>query len=177
MLGYYKDDEKTNEVIKGGYFHTGDIGDIDKNGFLRITDRKKEMFKTSGGKYVAPQMLENAFKQSRFIEQIMVIGEGEKMPAAFIQPNFDFLKDWAKIKGINIGTTNEEIVSNPEVISRFAEEIEGLNKGFGNWEQVKKFELTPDVWSIDDGHLTPTMKLKRKIIIAKYQHLYDKIYR
>jgi long-chain acyl-CoA synthetase len=177
MLGYYKDDEKTNEVIKGGYFHTGDIGDIDKNGFLRITDRKKEMFKTSGGKYVAPQMLENAFKQSRFIEQIMVIGEGEKMPAAFIQPNFDFLKDWAKIKGINIGTTNEEIVANPEVISRFAEEIEGLNKGFGNWEQVKKFELTPDVWSIDDGHLTPTMKLKRKIIIAKYQHLYDKIYR
>lgn len=177
MLGYYKDDEKTNEVIKDGYFHTGDIGDIDEEGFLRITDRKKEMFKTSGGKYVAPQMLENAFKQSRFIEQIMVIGEGEKMPAAFIQPNFDFLKDWAKIKGINIGTTNEEIVSNPEVISRFAEEIEGLNKGFGNWEQVKKFELTPDVWSIDDGHLTPTMKLKRKIIIAKYQHLYDKIYR
>lgn len=177
MLGYYKDDEKTNEVIKDGYFHTGDIGDIDEEGFLRITDRKKEMFKTSGGKYVAPQMLENAFKQSRFIEQIMVIGEGEKMPAAFIQPNFDFVKDWAKIKGINIGTTNEEIVSNPEVISRFAEEIEGLNKGFGNWEQVKKFELTPDVWSIDDGHLTPTMKLKRKNIIAKYQHLYDKIYR
>ena len=176
MLGYYKDDEKTNEVIKDGYFHTGDIGDIDEEGFLRITDRKKEMFKTSGGKYVAPQMLENAFKQSRFIEQIMVIGEGEKMPAAFIQPNFDFVKDWAKIKGINIGTTNEEIVSNPEVISRFAEEIEGLNKGFGNWEQVKKFELTPDVWSIDDGHLTPTMKLKRKIILAKYQNLYDKIY-
>lgn len=177
MLGYYKDEEKTNEVLKDGYFHTGDIGEIDKNGFLKITDRKKEMFKTSGGKYVAPQILENAFKQSRFIEQIMVIGEGEKMPAAFIQPNFEFVKDWAKIKGINIGTTNEEIVSNPEVISRFAEEISEMNKGFGNWEQVKKFELTPDIWSIDDGHLTPTMKLRRKIIIAKYQHLYDKIYR
>src|SRR5690606_33059828 len=112
MMGYYKDQEKTDEVIKGDYFHTGDIGEIDNNGFLRITDRKKEMFKTSGGKYVAPQILENSFKQSRFIEQIMVIGEGEKMPAAFIQPNFDFLKDWAKIKGINIGTTNEEIISN-----------------------------------------------------------------
>ncbi|MFA7444890.1 MAG: AMP-dependent synthetase/ligase [Flavobacteriaceae bacterium] len=177
MMGYYKDPEKTSEEIKNGYFHTGDIGEIDSDGFLKITDRKKEMFKTSGGKYVAPQIIENMMKQSRFIEQVMVIGEGEKMPAAFIQPSFDFVKDWAEIKGYDIGKTNEEIASNPKVIERIQEEIDAINKNFGNWEQVKKFELTPDVWSIDDGHLTPTMKLKRKIILGKYQDLYNKIYR
>ncbi|MCG2612124.1 AMP-dependent synthetase/ligase [Flavobacterium sp. SM15] len=176
MIGYYKDPEKTDEALQNGYFHTGDIGEVDANGFLRITDRKKEMFKTSGGKYVAPQLIENTMKQSRFIEQIMVVGEGEKMPAAFIQPNFDFVKEWAKIKGINIGTTEAEISANPEVKQRIEEEVEVLNKKFGNWEQVKKIELTPDVWSIDAGHLTPTMKLKRKIIKEKYQNLYDKIY-
>ncbi len=177
MVGYYKDPEKTEEALKDGYFHTGDIGEIDNEGFLRITDRKKEMFKTSGGKYVAPQIIENMMKQSRFIEQVMVIGEGEKMPAAFIQPSFEFLKDWAALKGYDIGTTNEEMVSNSKVIERIQEEVNEINKSFGHWEQVKKFELTPDVWSIDDGHLTPTMKLKRKVILAKYQHLYDKIYR
>lgn len=177
MMGYYKDQEKTAEEIKNGYFHTGDIGEIDKDGFLRITDRKKEMFKTSGGKYVAPQMIENMMKQSRFIEQVMVIGEGEKMPAAFIQPSFDFVRDWAEIKGYNIGKTNAEIASNPKVIERIQEEVDEINKNFGHWEQVKKFELTPDIWSIDDGHLTPTMKLKRKIILGKYQDLYNKIYR
>ncbi|MDR0228903.1 MAG: AMP-dependent synthetase/ligase [Flavobacteriaceae bacterium] len=177
MLGYYKDDEKTNSVIKDGYFHTEDIGKIDEDGFLHITDRKKEMFKTSGGKYVAPQMIENTMKQSRFIEQIMVIGEGEKMPAAFIQINFDFIKEWARRKHINIGTTNAEIVSNEKVIERITQEVEALNKKFGKWEQVKKFELTPDVWSIDSEHLTPTLKLRRKIILQKYQDLYEKIYR
>lgn len=176
MVGYYKDQEKTDEALQGGYFHTGDIGEIDAKGFLKITDRKKEMFKTSGGKYVAPQVLENTFKQSRFIEQIMVIGDGEKMPAAFVQPSFDFVKEWAKIKGINIGTTDAEISANPEVKQRIEEEVEELNKKFGNWEQVKRIELTPDIWSIDAGHLTPTMKLKRKIIQEKYQYLYDKIY-
>jgi len=176
MMGYYKDEAQTNDALQDGYFHTGDIGEIDNEGFLKITDRKKEMFKTSGGKYVAPQVLENTFKQSRFIEQIMVIGDGEKMPAAFIQPSFDFVKEWAKIKGINIGTTEAEISANPEVKQRIEEEVEELNKKFGNWEQVKRIELTPDTWSIDAGHLTPTMKLKRKIIKEKYQHLYDKIY-
>lgn len=176
MMGYYKDDLQTADALKDGYFHTGDIGEIDANGFLKITDRKKEMFKTSGGKYVAPQVLENTFKQSRFIEQIMVIGDGEKMPAAFIQPNFDFVKEWAKLKGIQIGTTNEEIAANPAVIQRIEEEVNELNKKFGNWEQVKRIELTPDIWSIEAGHLTPTMKLKRKIIKEKYQYLYDKIY-
>lgn len=177
MMGYYKDEDQTNEVLKNGYFHTGDIGEFDNEGFLKITDRKKEMFKTSGGKYVAPQLLENTFKQSRFIEQIMVIGEGEKMPAAFIQPSFDFIKEWGlKHPEAKLGTTNEEIISNPLLIKRIQEEIEHYNERFGNWEKVKRFELTPDVWSIDAGHLTPTMKLKRKVIKEKYNNLYMKIY-
>jgi long-chain acyl-CoA synthetase len=176
MIGYYKDEAQTNDVIKGGYFHTGDIGEIDAEGFLKITDRKKEMFKTSGGKYIAPQMLENHFKQSRFIEQIMVIGDGEKMPGAFIQPSFEFLAEWSQRKGINLGATNEEIVQNERVIKRIQREVDEINERFGNWEKVKRFELTPDVWSIDAGHLTPTMKLKRKIIKEKYNDLYQKIY-
>src|SRR5690606_7153380 len=134
------------------------------------------MFKTSGGKYVAPQLIENTMKQSRFIEQIMVIGEGEKMPAAFIQPNFEFVQEWAKRKDLNIGTTNEEIISHQEVIDRIQEEVDFYNTKFGHWEKVKKFELTPDVWSIEGEHLTPTMKLKRRNIKALYESLYNKIY-
>lgn len=176
MMGYYKDPEKTAEAIIDGYFHTGDIGNVDQNGFLTITDRKKEMFKTSGGKYIAPQIIENTMKQSRFIEQIMVIGDGEKMPAAFIQPSFEFIKEWEKLHGIEVGKTNQEIISNPKVIARIQEEIDHINPKFGNWEQVKRFELTPDVWSIDGGHLTPTLKLKRKIILEIYKDLYEKIY-
>ncbi|EJL61364.1 AMP-dependent synthetase/ligase [Flavobacterium sp. CF136] len=176
MLGYFKDPEKTAEALQDGYFHTGDIGEIDSEGFLKITDRKKEMFKTSGGKYIAPQLIENAMKQSRFIEQIMVIGEGEKMPSAFIQPNFEFVKEWAKIHKITLGSTNEEIIANKEVIKRIDEEIEGINEKFGHWEKIKRFELTPDVWSINGGQLTPTLKLKRKIIKEIYKDLYAKIY-
>ena len=176
MLGYYKDEALTNQVIVDGYFHTGDIGEIDKDGFLKITDRKKEMFKTSGGKYIAPQLLENAMKQSRFIGQIMVIGEGEKMPAALIQLNFDFVKDWEKLHDISVGNTNEEIINNPKVIERIDQEIDHLNQKFGHWEQIKRFELTPDIWSVEGGHLTPTLKLKRKIILEKYKDLYAKIY-
>lgn len=176
MMGYYKDATLTNEAIKDGYFHTGDIGEVDAEGFLKITDRKKEMFKTSGGKYIAPQIIENAMKQSHFIEQIMVIGDGEKMPAAFIQPNFEFVKEWAKRHNVTIGSTNQEIVANAEVNNRIQEEVEAINEKFGNWEKIKRFELTPDVWSIDGGHLTPTLKLKRKIVMEKYKDLYQKIY-
>lgn len=176
MMGYYKDETLTKEAIVDGYFHTGDIGEIDSDGFLRITDRKKEMFKTSGGKYIAPQLLENAMKQSRFIEQVMVIGDGQKMPAAFIQPNFEFVKEWAKLHKTNIGTTNDEIISNPEVIKRIQQEIDTVNEKFGNWEKIKKFELTPDLWTVPAGHLTPTMKLKRKIVMEKYINLFHKIY-
>ena len=176
MMGYYKDDVLTNEALRDGYFHTGDIGEFDSEGFLKITDRKKEMFKTSGGKYISPQLLENAMKQSRFIEQIMVVGDGQKMPAAFIQPNFGFIKEWERLHGIEVGTTNEEIIANPKVIERIQEEIDILNEKFGNWEKIKRFELTPDVWSIDGGHLTPTLKLKRKIVMEKYIDLFHKIY-
>lgn len=176
MMGYYKDETLTNEVIKDGYFHTGDIGEIDADGFLRITDRKKEMFKTSGGKYIAPQIIENAMKQSLFIEQIMVIGDGEKMPAAFIQPSFDFIREWAKRKNYNIGSTNQELIANQQVIDRIEKEVEKYNDKFGSWEKIKRFELTPEVWSIEGGHLTPTMKLKRKVVREIYKHLYQKIY-
>lgn len=177
MMGYYKDQQLTDEVIVNGYFHTGDIGEIDAQGFLKITDRKKEMFKTSGGKYIAPQLIENAMKQSLFIEQIMVIGDGEKMPGAFIQPSFDFLREWAKRHHEDIGDLNEEIASNPKVVARIQDEVNEINKKFGNWEMIKRFELTPNIWSIDGGELTPTLKLKRKVVREKYKDLYDKIYR
>jgi long-chain acyl-CoA synthetase len=175
MQGYYKDPEKTAEVMKDGYFHTGDIGEIDADGFLKITDRKKEMFKTSGGKYVAPQLLENRFKQSRFIEQLMVVGEGEKMPAALIQPDFPYLFEWAKENGITI-SENSDIVLNEKVLTKYQEEVDMANESFAKWEKVKQFRLTPDIWSINEGHLTPTMKLRRKIIKEKYMALYNDIY-
>lgn len=176
MMGYFKDPEKTAEAIDAnGYFHTGDIGEIDSDGFLRITDRKKEMFKTSGGKYIAPQLIENTMKQSRFIEQIMVIGEGEKMPAAFIQPNFDFLKDWAKRKDIAYADL-KDLCSQERILNRFQKEIDLYNASFGNWERIKKFEITPEIWTIEDGHLTPTLKLKRRIIKERYKDLYSQIY-
>lgn len=176
MVGYFKNKEETEKVMEGGYFHTGDIGELDSEGFLKITDRKKEIFKTSGGKYVAPQIIENVMKQSRFIEQIMVIGEGEKMPAALIQPDFDFLREWGKLKGHNLPSNNKELIKNQEVIDRIQEEVDFYNERFGQWEKIKKFELTPDVWSIEDGQLTPTMKMKRKVIKEMYKDLYDRIY-
>ncbi len=176
MLGYYKDENKTNEVMTGDYFHTGDIGEVSNDGFLKITDRKKEMFKTSGGKYVAPALIENELKQSRFIEQVMVIGENEKMPAAFIQPNFAFVREWAERHNISLGD-NADIASNEEVKKRIEEEVVICNSNFGKWETIKKFELTSEEWSIDGGHLTPTMKMKRKIIKEIYKDLYEKIYR
>lgn len=176
MLGYYKDPEKTAEVMTGEYFHTGDIGEVSEDGFLKITDRKKEMFKTSGGKYVAPALIENQLKQSRFIEQVMVIGENEKMPAAIIQPNFEFVRGWAKRKNIKLGD-NKEIATNEKVIERIEEEVTQCNSNFGKWETIKKFKLTPDEWSIDGGHLTPTMKMKRKVIKEIYKDLYEEIYR
>ena len=176
MLGYYKDPEKTAEVLVDGYFHSGDTGELSDDGFLKITGRKKEMFKTSGGKYVVPPLLEGRLKESRFIEQVMVVGEGEKMPAAIIQPNFEFVRNWGKLHHLKL-TTNEELIANPKVIDRIQQEVDECNKHFGKWERIKRFELTPDEWSIDAGHLTPTMKMKRKIIKEIYKDLYDKIYR
>ncbi len=177
MLGYFKDPEKTASVIKNGYFYTGDKGEFDKDGFLKITGRTKEMFKTSGGKYVVPPLLEGELKQSLFIEQVMVIGEGEKMPAALIQPNFDFIREWIHHKKLDIADSNQDIISSERVINRIQKEVDKCNKNFGNWEQIKRFELTPDVWTIEGRHLTPTMKMKREIIKEIYKDLFDKIYR
>jgi long-chain acyl-CoA synthetase len=177
MCGYFKDEEKTKEVMTGDYFHTGDIGEIDNDGFLKITDRKKEMFKTSGGKYVAPAIIENELKQSRFIEQVMVIGEGEKMPAALIQPNFEFIKEWIIKKNLDIKPDLTTISTSQIVKDRIQKEVDQANKKFGHWEQIKLFELTPELWTIEAGHLTPTMKMKRKIIKEKYISLYNKIYK
>ena len=175
--GYLNKPEQTKEAFtEDGFFKTGDIGHIDEEGFLIITDRKKEMFKTSGGKYVAPQMIENKAKASRFIEQIMVVGEGEKMPCAFVQPEFDFVKRWAELHNLDIGRTPEEMVKSPELKKRIEKEIEKLNQKLGNWEQVKRIELTPEIWSVDNGMLTPTMKLKRKVIKERYIDLYNKLY-
>ena len=176
MQGYYKDPEKTAEVMTGDYFHTGDKGELDKDGFLRITGRKKEIFKTSGGKYIAPTLLENQMKQSRFIEQILVIGEGQKMPAAIVQPNFDFVREWARRHDVKLGETIEEIAGNKEVHDRIMEEIEEGNSHFGKWETIKRIEIAPEVWSVDNDLLTPTFKPKREVILKRYKHLYDRIY-
>jgi len=176
MMGYYKDEEKTASVMTGDYFHTGDKGEVDADGFLKITGRKKEIFKTSGGKYVVPALLENEMKQSRFIEQILVVGEGQKMPAAIVQPHFEFLREWSRIHHEPILGNNQDLIENPHIIERIQQEINHGNKNFGKWETIKRFELTPDVWGIDNGLLTPTMKPKRTEILKKYQHLYNKIY-
>ena len=175
---YYKDEEKTKEAFTDdGYFRTGDIGHLDEDNFLFITDRKKEMFKTSGGKFVAPQVIENLAKASKFIEQIMVVGDGEKMPCAIVQPDFAYAKNWAELHNVKISDSHKEIAANPAVKSRIEKEIEKINQHLGKWEQIKKIELTPKVWTIDDGLLTPTLKLKRKAIKAEFQDLYERMYK
>ncbi len=175
--GYYKDEKQTKEAFtEDGYFRTGDIGMLDKDNFLFITDRKKEMFKTSGGKYVAPQVIENLAKASQFIEQIMVVGDGEKMPTALVQPDFEFVKSWASKNNLNIGSSPEEIASSKELKAEIEKEISKINAHLGKWEQVKKIELTPEIWTEDNGLLTPTLKLKRKAIKEHFIRLYDKLY-
>ncbi len=176
MMGYYNQEEKTKEVIdKDGWFHTGDIGVLDEEGFLKITDRKKEMFKTSGGKYVAPQVVENKMKESRFIEQIMVVGEAQKHPSALIVPSYDFLKAWARDNDVTF-SSNQELIENKAVIAKISSEINYYNTNFGKWEQVKKFELLLNEWTVDTEELTPTLKLKRKNITANNKALIEKIY-
>ena len=175
--GYFKNEEMTKEAFTAdGFFKTGDIGHLDEEGYLHITDRKKEMFKTSGGKYIAPQVIENLAKASKFIEQIMVVGDGEKMPCALVQPDFNFIKNWAERKQLQIGSTPAEMVKSPELKERIGKEIAYLNTKLGSWEQIKKFELTPEVWSIELGLLTPTLKLKRKAVKERYIKLYNALY-
>ncbi|MFT7034194.1 MAG: long-chain acyl-CoA synthetase, partial [Cyclobacteriaceae bacterium] len=174
MMGYYKDPEMTAEVMTGVWFHTGDIGAIE-DGFLKITDRKKEMFKTSGGKYVAPQPMENKFKESPYIDQIMVVGEAQKFPSALIVPNFEALNEWGSQNGI-VYNGNEELIKERKVCALFQDEIDKQNENFGSWEQIKKFELMSEPWGVDTGELTPTLKLKRRILNKKFQTLIESIY-
>jgi long-chain acyl-CoA synthetase len=176
MKGYYNKPQLTDEAIdQDGWFHTGDIGELNE-GYLKITDRKKEMFKTAGGKYVAPQMVENKIKEAPLVEQIMVLGENRKFPSALVVPNFEALKNWCKIKGIEFGS-NETVVDNKEVKAKFQKIIDEANKEFGKWEQVKQFALLPKEWSIDGGELTPKLSLKRKVILEKNNEIIEKIYK
>jgi long-chain acyl-CoA synthetase len=178
MMGYYKNQEATNEVFDAdGWFCTGDIGTFQEGKFLKITDRKKEIFKTSGGKYIVPQAMENRLKQSRFIEQAMVIGEGKKFPAVFIVPNFAFVKEWAQRHALDFSKlSNDAIIENQALIDRINEEITTINKEYGSWEQLKKVKLLPQEFTIEGGELTPTLKFKRKKILEKYQAQYQAIY-
>mgnify|MGYP003771819999 FL=1 len=177
MMGYYNKPDATKEVFTAdGFFKTGDIGELSADNFLKITGRKKETFKTSGGKYIAPQVIENKMKESSFIEQLMVVGEAEKHPSAVIQPSFDFLQDYCKRKNIPF-TDHKSIVENPIIIERVQKEVNHYNESFARFEQVKRFILVPDLWSIDTGEMTPTMKIKRAVVKAKYLDQIEALYR
>jgi long-chain acyl-CoA synthetase len=175
MMGYYKRPDLTAETIIDGWLHTGDIGVFEDGKYLKITDRKKELFKTSGGKYVAPQPIENKMKESPFVEQMMVVGAEQKFVGALIVPSVINLKEWMLHKGITF-TTIEDAIHNPKVLDLYKELIDSFNKFFNHVEQIKKFELLPNEWTIDSGELTPTLKLKRKVIMEKYKSAFDRIY-
>jgi long-chain acyl-CoA synthetase len=176
MLGYYNLPELTKESFDSdGWFHTGDIGILEDGRFLKITDRKKEMFKTSGGKYITPQITENKLKESRFIEQAMVIGENEKFPSAFIVPSFTFLKTWCEKHQISY-TTNAEMINNEQIKNRIMVEVEHTNEGLAQYEKIKKIELLPKEWSVESGEMTPKMSLKRKIIMQDNKEAYSHMY-
>lgn len=176
MKGYYKQPDLTAEVIDAeGWFHTGDIGELHEGNYLKITDRKKEMFKTSGGKYIAPQPMENKFKESPLIDQIIVVGENRNFPAALIVPNFQGLRDWCHHKDIPY-TTDSEMLQKSEIQEKFQREVDNQNKYFGKWEQIKKFKILNTTWGVETGELTPTMKLKRKVIHEKYAKEIEEMY-
>lgn len=176
MMGYYKEPEMTTEVIDAeGWFHTGDIGRIEDGRFLRITDRKKEMFKLSAGKYISPQVIENKLKESFFIEQAMVIGENEKFASALVSPNFTFLHDWCSIHKIQY-RDNADLIEIPEVIERFAREVREVNKNLGEFEQIKRFRLVTEEWAPQTGELSPTLKLRRNVLTDRYRNIINEIY-
>lgn len=175
MLGYYKRPDLTAEAVTDGWFHTGDIGMWVNERFLKITDRKKELFKTSGGKYVAPLPVENKLKESPFVEQVMILGPERKFVGALIIPSFPNLKEWARQQNISIGS-NEELIRDPRVITLYQEIVESFNKYFNHVEQIKKFELLPHEWSIDTGEMTPKLSMKRKVITEKYRDAIERIY-
>ncbi len=176
MMGYYNKPELTAEAIdKDGWFHTGDIGKIIDNKYLKITDRKKEIFKLSSGKYVAPQVIENKFKESFFIQQIMVVGENEKFASALISPNFEFLHNWCSIHKVKY-RDNEELINIPEVITRYQKEVNSINKTLTLHEQIKRFRLVCKEWTPGTGELSPTLKLKRNYLYKEYDHILKEIF-
>ncbi|KAA3440725.1 AMP-dependent synthetase/ligase [Rufibacter hautae] len=177
MVGYYKRPDLTAEVIDpDGWFHTGDIGELVEGKFLKITDRKKEMFKTSGGKYIAPQLIENKLKESLVVEQVMVVGEGEKFPAALIVPAFDGLQEWCRIRSIPY-TNNEDMLQKPEVLAKFQKEVDKANEHLAQYEKIKKFVLLPKLWSVETGEMTPKLSIKRKVITNNNRSLIENLYR
>lgn len=176
MLGYYKNEDLTKDVIdKDGWFHTGDVGTFVDGKYLKITDRKKEIFKNSGGKYIAPQMIENKGKESFFIEQLMIIGENQKFTSAIISPNFRFLHDYCAKKGMHY-RDNEELIQKKEILDRMQKEINVVNKGLADHEKIKRFRMVADEWTPDTGELSPTLKLKRRVLKEKYAGLIEEVY-
>ncbi len=177
MLGYYKNEQATKEVFtEDGWFKTGDLGEMVEGEYLKITGRKKETFKTSGGKYIAPQTIENKLKESSFIEQVMVIGESEKHPSAIIQPAFNYLKEWCKRKDITY-SSNEDMLKEDRIFNRIMREVDHYNDGFAQYERVKKIILSPTEWAISSGEMTPTMKIKRRVIMENFKDEIETCYR
>jgi len=176
MLGYYKAPELTREIIdEEGYLHTGDVGELIEGKYLKITDRKKEIFKLSSGKYIAPQMIENKLKESIFIEQAMVIGENQKFASALIVPSFSYIENWCKQVGIQVDG-NDDIIRNTEVVRKVQEEVKAINKTLGVYEEIKRYRLVNDEWTPESGDLSPTLKLKRKVIYQKYEQVINEIF-
>jgi long-chain acyl-CoA synthetase len=177
MKGYYNKPELTaKEFDEEGWFHTGDIGELVNGRFLKITDRKKEMFKTSGGKYIAPQVIEGKLKESPLVEQCMVVGDGQKFPSVLIIPAFDDLRGWCKRNGLDCTGPNDELIKNEKIISMYEDLVKKYNQGFAQWEQVKKVALLPQQWTVETGEMTPTMKVKRKVIFQNNTDLIDSLY-
>jgi long-chain acyl-CoA synthetase len=176
MMGYYKSPELTADVIdENGWFHTGDIGVLEDDKYLKITDRKKEIFKLSGGKYIAPQMIENKLKTSNLIEQVMVVGENEKFASALISPNFPLLHDWCAEHKIHY-ENNKELIQIPEVVDKIRKEVNAINKTLGAHEQINRIRLVCEEWTPASGELSPTLKLRRNTVAVKYQNLISEIY-
>jgi long-chain acyl-CoA synthetase len=178
MMGYYKNPEVTAETVDAdGWLHTGDVGTLVDGKFLKITDRIKELFKTSGGKYIAPQAIETRMRESFFIEQMMVVGENQKFPAALIVPSFPYLAAWAAENNIPWDDNNRAAsLNHPKILEKYKNEVNHYNADFGSWEQLKKFELIPVEWTVETGELTPTMKLKRRVIMERYKKNVEGLY-
>ena len=176
MIGYYKEPELTHEAIdQYGWFHTGDIGIFDEGGLLKITGRKKAIFKTSMGKYISPELLENKLKESHFIDNVLVVGEHQKFAGALIAPDFAFLRSYCEIKGIE-AKTPEEMIANKQIVQRIRKEVATYNKHFGAYEQIRKFELVDHEWTIETGELTASLKIKRTVVCDRYKELIDRIF-